>query len=353
MLTLVPRLFVTRRVPARPPRRRRARSAVVAGLLAVVAVNVALGVAAELYPRVRDPFYGDKLARLRPLPRPVVLMLGTSRTGFAFHGYRVEERVPGVSAFNFGVPASGPVTHLLYFRRLVRDGQTPDLLLLEILPSMFAEVPHGPLESRWLFADRLTHRELDTVIGLGFDPKETNRRWREATLTPWYGLRFQLLGRVAQSWIPWTIRYDWGRTADGRGWSTPPRQDLTAAERAAAAAQARDEYEGVLRHWQPGGPAVEALRTLLTECRENKVPVKLVLMPESAAFRDWYPPAVRDRLTAFLASVRSEFGCELIDARGWLPDDAFTDGHHQLRIGAEAFSDRLAREVIAPWAKDR
>ena len=31
-----------------------------------------------------------------------------------------------------------------------------------------------------------------------------------------------------------------------------------------------------------------------------------------------------------------------------LPDDAFNDGHHMLARGAEAFTDRLGREVVAP-----
>ena len=38
-----------------------------------------------------------------------------------------------------------------------------------------------------------------------------------------------------------------------------------------------------------------------------------------------------------------------VDAREWLPDSSFSDGHHMLRPGAELFSDRLNREVIAPW----
>ena len=36
---------------------------------------------------------------------------------------------------------------------------------------------------------------------------------------------------------------------------------------------------------------------------------------------------------------------KLIDARGWLPDDAFTDGHHPLRRGAAAFSTLLTQRV--------
>ncbi|QEL13300.1 hypothetical protein [Limnoglobus roseus] len=359
----LPRLFAARRPLRTAPRakRRHARAVVIASLFAIAALSAGLGLAAELYPRIRDPLYGDKLAKLQaklrePNRGPLVMMLGSSRSIFAFDAGRVEgqlrEAGRSTTAFNFGVPASGPITHLLYARRLFRDGTKPDLLLLEILPSMLTDLPAGPQESRWLYADRLTHRELDTVIGLGFDAETVRGRWRESTLTPWYGLRFQLLGRVLQSWIPWTMRHDWSRTTDAHGWSTPMIQTLTAEQRATAVEQARAEYTPLLFDWKPGGPAVEAFRTLLRECRENGVPVKLVLMPEGSEFRSWYSPAVRDRLTAFVRQTAAEFGCDAIDAREWLPDDAFTDGHHQLRVGAEAFSDRLTREVILPWRKE-
>jgi len=108
------------------------------------------------------------------------------------------------------------------------------------------------------------------------------------------------------------------------------------------------EYEGMLRNLQPTGGAARALSDLLAMCREQGVPVKLVLMPEAAGFRAIYPPHSTARLYEFLNRMCAEHGCGLIDAREWLPDSAFTDGHHQLRSGAEAFSDRLYRDVMKP-----
>ena len=73
--------------------------------------------------------------------RPTVVMLGSSRTGLAFHGKRAEQALaaelgrPAV-AFNYGVPASGPVTHLVYLDRLLDGGITPDVLVLEVMPTM-------------------------------------------------------------------------------------------------------------------------------------------------------------------------------------------------------------------------
>jgi hypothetical protein len=49
-------------------------------------------------------------------------------------------------------------------------------------------------------------------------------------------------------------------------------------------------------------------------------------------------PGFSDRLRAALPSGP-------IDARDWLPEAAFNDGHHTLVAGAEAFTDRLLREA--------
>src|SRR5204863_266374 len=78
---------------------------------------------------------------------------------------------------------------------------------------------------------------------------------------------------------------------------------------------------------------------------EKAIPVRLVLMPEADDFRALYPPATRERLDGFLRGL----GAECIDARTWVPQSEFTDGHHLLRGGAAIFSERLTREAIAPF----
>jgi hypothetical protein len=329
-----------------------------AGVAVFAVLQLGLGLASELYPRIRDPFYGDKLVKLRAKlaaahGRPCIVMLGTSRTGFGFHGTRIEQRIRkaggrDVAAFNYGIPASGPVTHLIYTQRLFRDGVVPDLLLVEVLPSMLADRVEGPLEGLWVFGERLTYRELDTAARFGF-PEEVRSQWRAATFNPWYTLRFQLLSRVVQSWVPWQLRYDWSRGSDESGWGTYPRNDITPQELAEGHKRAYLEYAPVLSDLRPGGHAGAALLELLSECQSRGVLVKLVLMPESAIFQSWYPPHVRKRLDEYLRKVCIESGCTLIDARNWVADDAFTDGHHLLRSGAEAFADRLADEVLLPW----
>ena len=326
---------------------RRARRAVLVAAAMFAALNLGTGLVAERYPRLRDPLFGDKLAKLKPRlasGKPLVVMLGSSRTGLAFHGKRVEAALP-VTAFNFGVPASGPVTHLVYLHRLLDAGAKPDLLVVEVLPAMLHADGGPPRESLWLFADRLTGPERATVVRHGFPAAAVNKRWRESVLAPAYALRFQLLCRVSPSWLPWPLRFDWSRGADECGWGNLVNQTPTPEARDRAFAQARAEYAGILADYRPGGPAVAALRELLGVCRDRAIPVRLVLMPESAAFRALEAPATSARLAAVLA------GLPVTDARDWLPDGSFNDGHHMLTAGAEAFTDRLAREVVAPALK--
>ncbi|OWK42969.1 hypothetical protein FRUB_02568 [Fimbriiglobus ruber] len=348
----------------RPASRRRAPRALAWAAVGIVVLQFGLGTAAELYTRIRDPLYGDKLAKLRrrveePTTDPLkVVMFGSSRTGLAFHGLRVEERLRvdlgrPVVAFNYGIPAAGPVTELVYVNRLLADGITPDLVLLEVLPSTLAEVPNGPLERHWFFADRLRYSEQAIVIRHGFDPSVVHERWWRTVLLPWYMLRFPVLTRIVPSWVPLPVRTDWSSGADPCGWGQSPRQQPTQDERATGFARARLEYEATLATLTPGGPAADALRELLALCKARGVAVRLVLMPESAAFRAFYSPAVSARLDAFMKALSAEYAVPVIDARQWVPDDQFTDGHHLLVVGAETFSDRMTREVIEPFLHDR
>lgn len=347
----------------RAPRQRRAAVAVGVGFALAVLLQAGLGLAAELSLYLRDPGYADKEIRLRKQfaahpGAPSVVMLGTSRTGYGFYSARVREAMAAelggrAMAFNFGIPASGPVGHLTYLRRLLAAGHRPDLLLVEVLPPTLAALDDGPLEARFLHGERLRYGEVGPVIGYGFPAAKTREAWVRSVVTPWHALRFPIMGRVNPSSLPWHLRYDWSRTEDPAGWTTPMVTELTPAQADAGLRRAAGEYGAILADLHPTGGGARALADLLALCREQKIAVRLVLMPESEGFRALYLPATTERLYAFLASLEAEYGAPLIDARGWLPATAFTDGHHMLRPGAEAFSDRLVRDAILPHFRGR
>ncbi len=334
----------------RAPVARRARRAVLAAAALFAGSQLAFGLAAEEYPRLRDPAYGDKLVKLRRRfdARPAaarVVMLGSSRTGMAFHAANVEGDGRAV-AFNFGIPAAGPVTQLVYLQRLLDDGVTPDLLLVEVLPSLLSKEADGrPRERHFLAAERLTASECDTVARLGFPADDVRGTWARTVTTPAYWLRFPTLSKLVPSALPWQHRNDWSRGADADGLSRTPDQTENADRRERATAQARLEYEPVLRDFTPGGPAFDALRELLTLAETHGIPTRLVLMPEAEEFRGYLPDAGYQRL---LDALR-ELPAPLVNAREWLPNAAFVDGHHTFVAGADLFTAHLTREVITPW----
>jgi hypothetical protein len=332
---------------------------VAVGAVASAILHLGLVVAAERSRWLRDPVYADKernLTRIEqelPPGSPLVLYVGTSRAGNGFDAARSQSvltdalgRPAGV--FNWGIPASGPVTHLLHLRRLLADGHRPTLILLEILPPTLAALPDGPLEGRFTDGTLLAWDELDLVAGYGFPVGHLREQRRKVVMAPWYGLRFQIVGRLASYLLPFHERHDWGRTSDANGWSPILVDDVDDAMRAAGLKRAEKEYRDILAKMKFGDGPMRALRDLLALCREHGIPVVLVRMPEGSAFRAFYPRPVATRVEQLVGELAAEYGCRVADCREWMPDDAFADGHHLLRVPASAFSERLTREAIEP-----
>ena len=311
-------------------------------------------VVAEREPRLRDPSYGDKLAKLqrrcREHPaRPLVLMLGSSRTGYALDGLSAEDRLyaaHGTRAvvFNFGVPAAGPVTQLLYLRRLLNAGVTPDLLLIEVMPALLHDDGGKALERRFFAPERFSAGEAAFTANYGFDEAAATQARLRSLVLPADRLRFPAVARVAPSWLPWQVRYDWSRGADACGWNRIQHPDVTDAQRARHTAAAKGEYGGTLAALDLRGPASAALGDAIALCKARSIPVVVVLLPEGSAFRSWYAEAALRRLTEFCTATDTE----LLDARVGLHDDDFADSHHMLPSGSAKFTRRLTDEVVAP-----
>ena len=334
----------------RSTRASRSRSAILFGVFTVFALQLGFGFYAEQNPKRKDPPFGDKFAKLtaRPADRPLVLMLGTSRTLLGFQAGQVEEEFPGVRAFNFGTPSSGPITHLVYLHRLLNAGIVPDLLIVEVLPSALTDGVEGPIEQSFFTGERLSESEVDLVTRFGFPSHKVRSAWRESVYAPLSALRFQIVSRYFPSWIPWHLRWDWSRSTDAHGWATPPRQVATAEERRERTANAEAEYRGTLAHMTPDGRPLLALEELLELSRAHGIRTRIVVMPEAPSFQKLYPPGLADRIAALLERTAGAHGSNLIDARHWLTEDDSYDGHHLFRHGAERFTRRLTDEVIRP-----
>jgi hypothetical protein len=348
--------------PGRVSTRRRAATSLAFGLAVYVAFHLGLAFVADSSRFVRDPVYADKERKLRRLERslpagsPVTVFLGTSRTGNGFDAATAqrilaEQLGRPAGAFNHGLPASGPVTHLVHLERLLADGHRPSLLLLEIHSPTLANLSDGPLEARFAHGLAFDWDELDRLAGYGFPVEQLRSQRRDVLVAPWHAVRFQIVGRIAPTTLPFYLRYDWSRGRDAFGWSPMMVENVDDSRREAGLERARQEYQFILRTMKPGddqGPGFQALRDILSLCQEQRIPVVLVRMPEGEGFRAMYTRALSRRLGRLLGEIAAEYTCTLADCREWLPDTAFADGHHLLPPAATAFTERLTREVIVP-----
>jgi hypothetical protein len=110
----------------------------------------------------------------------------------------------------------------------------------------------------------------------------------------------------------------------------------------------REEYQPTLAHLHIDATADRALRELIGLCRRHETKVVLVLTPESTTFRGWYDPARVQQIDAYLGRLSTELGVPVVDARPWMADADFVDGHHLRPRATADFTRRLERDVLVP-----
>jgi hypothetical protein len=326
----------------RPAVRARGLRALV--VLAVVSLGLTLILAERLEhsPVFRDPLYGDKFRKLtaamrdRDCDRPI-LFLGSSRVEYGFRSLDAEQghAQPTDAVVNFGFPGGGPLLLTVHAERLLQAGIRPKMVLIEYLPALLHGRSDGPAESGWFTADRFTHAERTSLRSwIGHDTPMT-----ASAINPWPDGRIAFFGRFAPWLMPARGRAWAERKTDARGWLPyrfPPR---TEEERSRLFERTRSEYGASLADLHPTGPAATAFASLVR--RFGDTPVRIVLMPESSAYRGLYGPHTEHAILDFVIGLDVPW----TDARDWVPDRHFADGHHLLTEGAAMFTDRLFREV--------
>lgn len=323
-----------------------------------VASQLALALAIEVWcPQLRDPLYGDKLHQLRlrlasvPAGRPLVVMLGSSRTAHGFDANRLEEAMAQggqtVVAYNFGIPGAGPLTQLVTLRRLLADGVRPDLLLVEVFPPLLAG--HVlPFDFGQFPAERLWNREIDLVrryVGPLADGLE--RQWLAGWAVPCHTHRFPLQRLLWPALLP-NDRYGHLLARfDADGCNRLRLEAITAERRSEALCRAKDEYDDILQDYRIGGATSRALDELLAECGRAGIATALVVMPEGPTFQSWYPAGGLEQVADYVRRLGDRHQAAVIDARDWLGEGSFLDSHHLLSPGAEQFSGRLGDAALA------
>jgi hypothetical protein len=122
---------------------------------------------------------------------------------------------------------------------------------------------------------------------------------------------------------------------------------MAPADRQRLLSLARAQYCTTFSEFQPAAVQVEGLRAVLADARRAGIATALFVMPEAKGFQAFYAPGNSPTsMGSWSAGLRE--GVPLINARDWVPDDGFVDGHHLLADGAALFTDRFGREAVQP-----
>jgi hypothetical protein len=290
--------------------------------------------------------------------RPLVLMLGSSRTAWAFRSHQLDgmEGADGrpLLIYNFGMPTTGPIHQRAYLRTMLAEGVRPRLLLLEFTPALLAKAHRGITTEESMTEGAWTDlRLLDELTPYFEHPGRKYRAWLEARIAPWYAFRSYVHEDVKHLYDG-TVRVLFP-SVDRRGGRLQPEQPTTEAERRYTEQLAFDMYGPGLRRFRLGAGPLRAMHEILETCRREGIQAALVMMPESRGFRSLYSAATAATVRRLKEELSARHGVEIIDAERWLADDDFEDGHHVRPSGADRFTAGMRgaiRRLLARRACD-
>lgn len=312
----------------------------------------------ETTPSIADPLFGPRLAQLvrtvkdSASQKPkVILFLGSSRCHNGVNALRIEEALEAELGqthlvFNLATAGSGPVTQLLYLRRCVEAGVKPDVVCAEIYPYMLHV--GNPVEQHWLGAQRIRRSEIEFVAKYDFPRSEIESRHREQQFDPFGEFRWPVLSYLWPSVVPWELRLDSWRAVDRRGslLLDPRFLNRSAEDRTRNVERTRQEHKDLYSLLLLGGAARKAQDDLVAYCQEQGIAVVVFIMPEASEFRALYHPGLESQIQQLQRELRENHQCPCIDARLWIADAEFHDGHHLEPKGANQFSDRLTQTLL-------
>jgi hypothetical protein len=339
-------------------RDRRSKIALACFTLAFVAGQAAFRVALAWRPMIGDIEFGRKLDDLRSKlaekpGRPLVVMLGSSRVATGFR----PDVLPGLAdgagrqalAFNFAQVGTGPQVAHLVLKRMLDQGIRPDCVLVEFWPPFWCVDGYlqGYLDSLNLAA--LDWSSAQLLAQYLPRPGKLYARWLPTQLVPMFASRSALLSRLGPSWAPGFDPEHRLDHLDANGWWSP-RSDVSDADRHRLAEHYRGVYAPRLSRFQVRPTPDRALINILSLCKREGIRTAVIVLPEGSDFRSLYPPESLRAIDTYLTHLSRDV--PVIDARAWIPDSGFGDGHHLLPSGATLFSERLAREALSSLLLD-
>jgi hypothetical protein len=318
-----------------------------AGFL-LVQLGLAVGVE-RFWPAVRDPDFDDLQRIVRDQAaaapgRPLALAIGSSRTLMALRPDRLNlSSDPATPCLiNAGVAGGGPMLYQVALRRFLAAGLRPNQVYLEIMPVILSARRGSPFEERQL-TERYSAAEVARLWPYYAEPARLAGPWLLARVLPCYRHAVELrLAMGIDLPVGGLPRRRSGR--DDLGWRPCP-QAVTAVEVEVMTREALEEYEPILTQPAVAPGALRAYRDVIRLCLDEHIPVVLVVPPEGSAFRN-FAPAVAAAHLAAVRDLARELAVPLIDARTWVDDRCFIDGHHATREGTEQYTERFGCEVL-------
>ena len=200
---------------AAPRRRARSRARLALALVppAFALVLTAAWVGAEaVAPAVTDREYHASLrvaraARAAHPDRPLGVVLGSSRTAWAFEPELLPESVAGAYWVNVSQLGSGPTLNRLILHRLLRDGVRPAVAVIEVMPLFFVR------ETDREVAGHVAVGEAALARAYADRPSDFDYHFARQRVT-----RAGDLGRVADPFAGWARRSP--AAAAGSSWTT-------------------------------------------------------------------------------------------------------------------------------------
>jgi hypothetical protein len=341
-----------------------ARSALIWGLLFFACGEFGLSLIIERrHAEVRYPEFGYKLNALRERVherpgQPLLLAIGSSRTEVGLYPDVLMDETrgqfPDLTAFNFGLIQADPVRELLCLRQLLQEGIHPDWLMVEVMPLLLDEKITWVREIKDRNAMQMMGwTDLRVLYRYDAKPQRLLRHWCYWRLAPCFNYRLNIIHNYAPCWgRPFVGGEDWQHRLNPYGWlgfsgSVPLERCQQGLE---ASCQV---YASRLANLQISDLPNRALREMLDVCRQEHIGVLLLLMPEASELRRRHSNEGLARVNDYLASITREYGVPLVDARTWVSDQWFIDGHHMVANGAIAFSHRLSHDILPSFLRSR
>ncbi len=253
----------------------------------------------------------------------------------------------GPLVINCGVPGGGPMMHQIVLRRLLGAGIRPDLVFMEAMPLHLSARNGPPIEERQKLSARFTLREVRRLWHYYAEPYRLAYPWLIGRLLPCYRHQAEFCFALGLDRSPGQSSYQDFR--DNYGW-VPCDKVFTPAQIESQVRQSLDQYVGALTQPAIAPGALKALRDGVQVCRKRNIPIVLIAPPEGTAFRTFAPVVAESQMNA-VRDLAREVHVPLIDARDWVDDAGFWDGHHCNRSGAEQYTERFGREALEPYYK--